>query len=253
MPQDTVMWTFPPKRILVAVDFGDASSHAVRVAGALAARFDARLTALHAESLEVPPYFTHGQIEALEHQQVETRARAARYLEKHASHLTPVPVEALVTDGPAGAALLDAADRHDLLVIGTHGRRGPSRWWLGSVAERVVRGTPVPVVVVRASDEQHPPAAHFRRILLVTGGDAIEPAAERYAASLADSFEGQPVERLTHCTEESAARREASLLVTSVPAHPGGRLSDIAERLIRTCRVPMLFVPEERRASAAQV
>ncbi len=238
------MWTFPPKRILVAVDFGDASSHAVRVAGALAARFDARLSGLHAESLEVPPYFTHGQIEALEHQQIEARARAARYLEKHASHLTPIPVEPLITDGPAGEAVLDAAERHDLLVIGTHGRRGPSRWWLGSVAERVVRSTTVPVVVVRASDEPHQPAAHFRRILLVADGDQIDPGTERYATALARSFEGQPVERLTHCTQESAMRREASLLVTSVPAHPGGRLSEIAERLVRTCSVPMLFVPE---------
>ena len=200
----------------------------------------------------MPPYFTR-HIEALEHQQLEARARAARYLEKHAARLTPIPLEPLVTNGPAGAAVLDAAERHDLLVIGTHGRRGPSRWWLGSVAERVVRSAPVPVVVVRASDRKDAarrPLPHADAFFLVADGDAIDPGVEQLpATALARSFEGQPVERLTHCTEESAMRREASLLVTSVPAHPGGRLSDIAERLSapagwRCCSCPKAARPE---------
>lgn len=40
----------------------------------------------------------------------------------------------------------------DLLVIGTHGRRGPSRWLLGSVAEKIVRASQVPVLTVRGED-----------------------------------------------------------------------------------------------------
>ena len=49
------MWTYPPPRILVAVDFGDASSRALRVAGDLARAFDSTVTAVHSETCEAPP------------------------------------------------------------------------------------------------------------------------------------------------------------------------------------------------------
>ena len=50
--------------------------------------------------------------------------------------------------------ILDAAKAWpaDLIVIGTHGRRGASRWFLGSDAEDVLRGATVPVLLVRGSD-----------------------------------------------------------------------------------------------------
>jgi nucleotide-binding universal stress UspA family protein len=50
--------------------------------------------------------------------------------------------------------ILDAAQAWpaDLIVIGTHGRRGPSRWFLGSDAEEVLRGATVPVLLVRGND-----------------------------------------------------------------------------------------------------
>jgi len=237
------MAIFPPKRILVAVDFGDASAHAVRLAGVLATRFEAALTGLHAEALEAPLYFTHDQIEALERQQVEARSRAARFLQKFAARQTSAPVEARIADGPPALAVLDAAAGHDLVVMGTHGRRGPSRWWLGSVAERVLRSATVPVLVVRAAEGHHEAAEHFQRILLVTNGGGGREAADRVAAGLADAFGGPPQERLTRCTEAQVEHHHASLLVLGLP-QPDGRLPEVAERMIRTCQVPMLFVPE---------
>lgn len=237
------MLTFPPKRILVAVDFGDASSHAVRLAGALAERFGAPLAGLHAESLEAPPYFTHDQVEALERQQQEARKRAAQFLSRTTATLTRVPVEPLITSAPVAEAILDAAATADLVVMGTHGRRGPSRWWLGSVAERVVRSAPVPVLVVHADQTEHAPATHFERMLVVAGDGGA--AADRYVADLARAFGGRPVERLTECSEEAAAARHASLVAIGVPGASGGRLPEVAERLIRGCRLPMLFVPEK--------
>lgn len=236
------MPTYPPKRILVAVDFGEASNHAVRAAGAIAQATGATLVGLHAESIDAPPYFTHGQIEALERQQQETRKRAARYLTETAGRLTPAVLEPLVVDGPAADAVLDAAAGADLVVMGTHGRRGASRWWLGSVAERVVRGARVPVLVVRADDTRHETADHFRRVLVVADGDAVE-AAERYAAGLAASFGGQPVERLRDCSEATVEGLQATLLAVGL-RDAGGRLPEIAERMITTCALPMLFVPD---------
>jgi len=236
------MPTYPPKRILVAVDFGEASNHAVRAAGAIAATTGATLVGLHAEQLEAPPYFTHGQIEALERQQQEARKRAAHYLTQAAARLTTVPIEPLVTNGPAADAVLDAAADADLIVMGTHGRRGASRWWLGSVAERVVRGAPVPVLIVRADETRHDVAAHLRRVLVVADGGAVD-AAERYAAGLVAAFGGEPVELLRDCSEATVEGRHATLLAFGL-ADAGGRLPEVAERMIRTCGLPMLFVPE---------
>ncbi len=233
------MSIYPPTRILVAVDFGEASNHAVRAAGTIAAATGAALVGLHAESLEAPPYFTHGQIEALERQQQEARKRAAQYLTEAARRLTPVAVEPLVTDGPAADAILDAAGGVDLVVVGTHGRRGASRWWLGSVAERVVRGSHVPVLVVRADETRHDDATHFHRVLVVA-----TDAAERYAGGLAASFGGQPVERLRDCSEATVEGRHATLLAIGLP-DAGDRLPELAERMIRTCALPMLFVPDK--------
>lgn len=241
------MQTFPPTRILVAIDFGDASAHAVRAAGVLAAAFTAPLVGVHAESLEAPPYFTPDQIEALEGQQLAARKRAARYLVQTAAKLTRVAIEPRIVNGPAAAAIIDAAAAGDLVVMGTHGRRGPSRWWLGSVAERVVRSAPAPVLVVRAGDagaDSAGPADHFRRILVVGEEGAEASSAEGYATRLARQFDGRVVERLTRCREEMAVQREASLVAVDVPGQSGGPLSEAAERLIRTCQLPMLFVPQ---------
>ena len=61
-----VRWQCPPKTVLVAVDFGDASARALAIGGVVASAFGARLRALHAERFEPPPYFTLEQIAGLE-------------------------------------------------------------------------------------------------------------------------------------------------------------------------------------------
>ncbi|MBI0584669.1 MAG: universal stress protein [Methanomassiliicoccus sp.] len=65
-----------------------------------------------------------------------------------------VSVEAKVVEGNPAKKIVDEAEGHDLVVMGTLGRTGISKLLLGSVAERVVRFAPVPVLVVRAE----PPA-----------------------------------------------------------------------------------------------
>jgi nucleotide-binding universal stress UspA family protein len=59
--------------------------------------------------------------------------------------------ESVLVRGPAAIEVLTVADRlkADLIVMGTHGRHGVSRLFLGSVAEKVVRGSPVPVLTMR--------------------------------------------------------------------------------------------------------
>src|SRR5512137_1688848 len=99
------MWQYPPQSILVPVDFAQASERALRAAAALALRHGSAITALHAETLEVPPYFTHDQLKEVERHRAQARREAQRYLEKFVRASAPAASATLV-DGPAVEAIL---------------------------------------------------------------------------------------------------------------------------------------------------
>jgi len=236
------MWQYPPQRVLVAVDFGQASERALRVGMAFAARHGSAVTALHAETLEVPPYFTHDQLKDVERHRAQARREAQRYLEVFVKSWAPGASVSLV-DGPAVEAILSAADGHDLVVLGTHGRRGPSRWWLGSVAERVVRESRTPVLVVRAESEPTPGERLFTKPVVVAGPE-FHGEALAYAQSLAASFGGSVAEKPVASLDDLRCEAGASLMAVATGVHHGGGwFGDTAERLVRTCVLPMLFVP----------
>jgi len=147
------MFTF--NRILVATDFGEASERALELALELAARFDSELTLVHIwefpsfeylDGLPTPNEFAEHVAEA-------ARARmdaTIRTIEpRHAN------VRSIVKMGIVWLALLHAAEeaKSDLIVLGTHGRRGIKRAILGSVAEKLVRLAHVPVLTVHGEDE----------------------------------------------------------------------------------------------------
>jgi nucleotide-binding universal stress UspA family protein len=235
------MWTYPPRRILVAVDFGEASARALRVAGELARAFDASVTALHAETFEAPPYFTRDQIRAIEQQRRGARRQGVRYLSHHAATLVGGTVEALVSDSPPANAILEGSRDRDLIVMGTHGRRGPARWWAGSVAERVAREAKVPVLVVRAGDGR--PEDLFSSIAVIARRGTFDGAARRYAKGLADTF-GGTYSHETATSLQAARMQEATLVVVAQPAAGASALiANAADRAVRSCERPMLFVP----------
>lgn len=173
-------------RVLVAVDFGDASAAALALAGDLAKASGARLTVLHAETLEMPPYFTAAQIDRLEAERRDARDAAAEYVRRFAAAHAPVPVEAVVVDGPPAEAVLRLAPEFDLVVLGTHGRRGPRRWWLGSVAEEVVRSATVPVLITRMADPM-PSHGEARRLMIAIAGEPTD-ASGRWAELLREAL-----------------------------------------------------------------
>ena len=236
------MWTYPPHRILVAVDFGEASAHAVRLAGQIAATFDSKLLVVHAESFEAPPYFTMEQVRAVERQHRGARAEAQRHLERFAKKLTDRELEARIADGVPGAAVIEAARDQDLIVMGTHGRRGPARWWAGSVAERVVRESKVPVLVVRS--QPAPGGAVFKRITVVAGRGAFDGPARRYARGLATAFDGE-VSRESARSLKAATLEDATLVVVARPSSAAavGYSLSAADDMVRNCQRPILFVP----------
>jgi len=141
------------KRILCPIDFSDASRAALETAAELAKQHQGKLTLLHA--YPVPGYtFPDGSFVASS-KMLEELAEAARiHLEEWkgiATSLGLSDVQAVTAVGEPAAEILTYAGEQgvDLLVVGTHGRTGLTHARMGSVAERVVRKAPCPVLTVR--------------------------------------------------------------------------------------------------------
>lgn len=235
------MWAYPPHKILVAVDFGEASLRALRVAGDLARAFGASVTAVHAETFEAPPYFTREQLRVIEQQRKAARRDAVHYLARKATQLAGVEVKPLVADAPPADAILEAARDHDLIVMGTHGRRGPARWWAGSVAERVAREARVPLLVVRAGGNGA--AELFKSIAVIARRATFDGPARRYARGLAAEFKGEYSQESSTSLRD-AATAPATLVVIALPGPDASALATSAiERDLRTCQKPVLLVP----------
>jgi nucleotide-binding universal stress UspA family protein len=143
------------KNILVATDFSDCSDSALRYGRELAHRFGARLHLLHA--LELPPLQlvgTEALVTMSPELRVEIEAEARANLDRLVTRDDRRTLGAVTAirdrQTPTEAITRYAADENiDLIVLGTHGRHGFSRLIMGSVAEKVVRSAPCPVLTVR--------------------------------------------------------------------------------------------------------
>ncbi len=140
---------FEWKKICCAVDFAEPSRVAMEQAADLAKRFEAGLTLVHvlappAGSGVLASSREAAGVEAKDHE--ETLARWRADAERRAGRPTRSRV---LTGDPAAEIVRLAREEHcDLLVVGTHGGKGIARLVLGSVAERVTRQSPCPVLVV---------------------------------------------------------------------------------------------------------
>jgi nucleotide-binding universal stress UspA family protein len=140
----------PFKHILVPTDFGEPAQHALDMAVSLAEKFDAEITLMHAVWVPTSmyPYSDALYVAPID----EWTGAARRALDSAVADLRrryPRSTGVVVTDDPAPAILAMAKKRHaDLIVMGTHGRRGLSRVFLGSVAEKTVRLADIPVLTV---------------------------------------------------------------------------------------------------------
>ncbi|WP_435075858.1 universal stress protein [Halorubrum sp. HHNYT27] len=136
-------------QILVPTDGSPASDAAIEHAIDLAQRYDATLHALYVVDGAAYSTLEAGAdvvIDALESEGDAATRRVADAAEK-----AGVGCETTVTSGTAYRSIRDYVDDHaiDMIVMGTHGRKGLDRYLLGSVTERVVRTSDVPVLTVR--------------------------------------------------------------------------------------------------------
>jgi nucleotide-binding universal stress UspA family protein len=143
-------------RILVAIDGSPGAAHALQHAVGLAKGLSASLRIIHVVDIGLLPYGPELSIDidAL----LDARYAAAEKILSTARDNVQAPgleVETRLLDTATpvqhvAAAIAEAAASWpaDLLVLGTHGRRGVERWLLGSVAEGVARRSTVPVLLV---------------------------------------------------------------------------------------------------------
>lgn len=138
------------KKILVPVDFSECSDEAMLYAAMLARRLNARVVLVHV----IQP-FTYGMTETfnLVDHYTALKTIAGPLLDQARKRLSKqgVSVDTDLLSGPAHHKILQKAGRAkaDLIVMGTHGRTGVEHFLMGSVAEKVVRLSPCPVLTVR--------------------------------------------------------------------------------------------------------
>jgi nucleotide-binding universal stress UspA family protein len=143
----------PFKKILCAIDFSECSHAASMAAAQLAAESGAALTLVHVWQ---PPLLTRDSAALLADEvHAEFVADCTKALAKAVAQLEGIGVAKIETKLLAGVAwdclVKEAASdpAYDLIVVGTHGRTGIEHVLVGSVAEKVVRHAPCPVLVAR--------------------------------------------------------------------------------------------------------
>src|SRR5262245_35747303 len=144
------------KKILCAVDFSEPSRKALRAAVDLASRFDSELTLLHV--YQMPGYaFPEGVVMAGPEVLNDLVERIDKVLGEWKKECEDRGLSTVKTETAMGIAHVEivriaAEGSYDMLVIGTHGRTGLKHALLGSIAERVIRTAPCPVLTVRLSE-----------------------------------------------------------------------------------------------------
>lgn len=183
------------QRILCPTDFSHFSAQALRHALALARQFGSRLKVVHV----IPQLFPDGESLYASAPWLTTPEIRQRVNEEMKAFLEPLRVarinhEIEIREGDPWREIVAAADEMaaDLAVLGTHGRGGLDRLFLGSVAEKLVRRLPCPVLSV-SHEEGRTWAAPglITRVVCATDFSPISTSAFRRAVGLARRFKAE--------------------------------------------------------------
>jgi nucleotide-binding universal stress UspA family protein len=174
-------------RILVPTDGSDAAKQAVGEGIALAKRFEASLDAISVVEYDNYPDRVRSELST------ELATQGNRILDDVTARAEETGVDVttqLIDPGkPVHQAIIEYGTDHDvdLLVMGTHGRTGLNRLVLGSVTERTLRMSPIPVLTVHEATAIDPA---FGTILLPTDGSKMATEAATHAIELAAVTDG---------------------------------------------------------------
>ncbi len=231
------------KRILCPFDFSDSSTRALAHAAALARWFDAQLTVLH-----VVPTFDPMQVQGelgvpIQFVNPMTREEIVGRMRPCLERAGVSPEADLIAEaGHVPTTIVDQALTRgaDLVVIGTHGRRGFKRLLLGSVTEKVLHEAPCPVLTVSPQTEAATSdVVTFKRILCPVDFSPSALLALGFALDLARQALG--LVTLLHVVEWLPEDEPRASAHYNVPEFRGYMVDDARQRL-------RSLVAEESRA-----
>ncbi len=189
------------ERILCPVDFSDFSAKAFDYAHSLARHYSAKLFLEHVVEPPLSPYPYYALPDSVN----EISWKLSEVAEKHLHELVAthapngIQPQVVVHSGLVTESILAFANTHamDLIVMGTHGRRGLDRMTMGSVTEKILRKARCPVLAVRKPLHDFvDPAANqdpvqLRKILLCTDFSGYSDRALGYGLSLAMEYNAE--------------------------------------------------------------
>jgi nucleotide-binding universal stress UspA family protein len=180
-----------PQRILAATDFSETANHAQRAAVSLARAFDAELHFLHVQVLLDDPHLEESYHTEIQQLLESAKSHKIEAMEKPGEH-EQLEIHTHLVRGLAAAEVICETCKDlgcDLIVMGTHGRRGIRHLFLGSVTERVLRSAPSPVLTIR--HDARLPSEGVSRILVPHDFSDESRGALEYAAAWARAFEAE--------------------------------------------------------------
>jgi nucleotide-binding universal stress UspA family protein len=198
------------KRVLLALDGSELAEYALPHAVAQADRFGAELVLLRV----LEPFPRAGILwqEDVDRAEKQAMDQSRAYLQEIAVTVQDrgLALESTVIQGQPGLAIVRFAEMNgmDLIVICTRGRSGFSRWLMGSVADRVVRGATVPVLLIPAGEIE----IMYKRILLPLDGSKLAERALPHAIAQAQG---------------SGARLVLLRVAETIPHAPGVTAADL--------------------------
>jgi nucleotide-binding universal stress UspA family protein len=177
------------KNILYATDFSPAAAAAVPYAAGLAKHYGSELYAMHVRPPAVNPMAPPESWGSLEE---AAKILAEQERRKLLDMFVGIKPRVLIKEGDIWPHLAAAIDSNhiDLVVVGTRGRSGVRKFFLGSAAEEIFRQAPCPVLTVGPHSPAEPKqAGEITRILLATDFRLESTAAASYAISLAQEYQ----------------------------------------------------------------
>ncbi len=145
------------KRILVPLDGSKLSEAVIPHVEIIAIGLNCEIILLHVIPMPLPVF--DPPTSPFDHNLLRNQEKdATRYLKDLCAkiELDEARVTYLVREGGVAETILEVADtmQADLIAMSTHGRSGPSRWLMGSITDRILRHSPIPVLAIRPKEEK---------------------------------------------------------------------------------------------------
>ncbi|MGN6340576.1 MAG: universal stress protein [Ginsengibacter sp.] len=154
------------KKILIALDYNPTAQHILEAGYELARSMGAEVILMHVvadytyySSLDYSPILGFDQFSNLGAMQLDSVTQlenaANEYLEHLKAQFGYSSIKTLIKDGDAGEGIVEASDNLgvDVVVLGSHSRRGLDKILMGSVAEKVLRKSKIPLYIIPVSEK----------------------------------------------------------------------------------------------------